>query len=83
MTILCDAETPRFHERSAEPQIARLPRDDKGKGNGSTESGCWTEVFFTRPIPFDFLLDALKWACEIPIHRRPFVRLLDGDRLPV
>jgi hypothetical protein len=21
-------------------------RDDKGKGNGSIESGCWTEAFF-------------------------------------
>jgi hypothetical protein len=46
MTILCDAETPRFHERSAELQIPRRPRDDKGKGNGSTESGCRTEAFF-------------------------------------
>ena len=44
----------------------------------------------TRPIPFGFLrwhrirrLDVLEWACEIPIHRRAFVRLLDDDRLPV
>ena len=22
------------------------PRDDKGKGDGSVESGCWTEAFF-------------------------------------
>jgi hypothetical protein len=36
----------------------------------------------TRPNASGFLLDALKWACEMPTHRWPSVRLFDGYRLP-
>jgi hypothetical protein len=47
----------------------------------------WQEIRgacrFRRPIPFDSLLDALEWACEIPKHHRPSVRLFDDDRLPL
>ena len=35
MRIPFEHRIPRFQERSAEPQIPRLARDDKGKGNGS------------------------------------------------
>jgi hypothetical protein len=35
MRILFEHRILRFQERSAEPQIPRLARDDKGKGNGS------------------------------------------------
>jgi len=40
MTLLFEYSVPRFQDRSAELQIPRLPRDDKGKGNGPIESGC-------------------------------------------
>jgi hypothetical protein len=34
-------------ERTADPSAPlRFGRDDKGKGNGSIESGCWTDAFF-------------------------------------
>jgi hypothetical protein len=37
-------------------------RDDKGKGNGSIEGGCWTEAFFItlvgrRPMTLSKIVD--------------------------
>src|ERR1700741_2835415 len=35
-----------FHERSRNCRSLGFARDDKGKGDRSVESGCWTEAFF-------------------------------------